>query len=278
VRAVQTGPLAGLVGQLALLVALAQTVGLSSMGWLVGVSYGVATTLILAAALDSHGVDALSLPNRVTLVRATLVGGVAALVANSFSRPVPLATLVALSLTALILDAVDGWVARRTGSVSSLGARFDMEVDAFLILVLSGYVARSIGVWVLAIGLARYAFGAAGWLAPWLREPLPPRYWRKVVAATQGIVLTLAAAEVVPQWLAEAALAGALVMLAESFGRDVRCLWRGRVEPRPLVVAARSGRADQVGRAVDVVPDLAAAVPSCGPGVVLGTAPEPAGP
>ena len=39
------------------------------------------------------------------------------------------------------LDAVDGQVARRTGTVSALGARFDMEVDAFLILVLSVYVA-----------------------------------------------------------------------------------------------------------------------------------------
>ena len=36
-----------------------------------------------------------------------------------------------------------------------------MEVDAFLILVLSVYVAQSLGAWVLAIGLARYVFVAA---------------------------------------------------------------------------------------------------------------------
>ena len=36
----------------------------------------------------------------------------------------------------------------------------------------------------LAIGAARYAFLAAGWSLPWMREPLPPRYWRKVVAVT----------------------------------------------------------------------------------------------
>ena len=41
---------------------------------------------------------------------------------------------------ALILDGVDGKVARRTGTSTALGARFDMEVDAFLILVLSVYV------------------------------------------------------------------------------------------------------------------------------------------
>ena len=42
-----------------------------------------------------------------------------------------------LSSVALALDGVDGQVARRTRTVSALGARFDMEVDAFLVLVLS---------------------------------------------------------------------------------------------------------------------------------------------
>src|SRR2546421_710168 len=86
----------------------------------------------------------------------------------------------------LLFNAVDGWVARRTRTAGALGARFDGEVDAFLILVLSAYVFRSAGVWVLAIGLARYAFLAAGWPLPWMRAPLPPRYWRKIVAALQG--------------------------------------------------------------------------------------------
>ncbi len=54
---------------------------------------------------------------------------------------------------------------------------------------------------MLAIGVARYAFAAAGWVLPWMRGQLPPRYWRKVVTATQGIVLTVAAAAVAPLWL-----------------------------------------------------------------------------
>ena len=156
----------------------------------------------------------------VTLARATLTVGVAALTAASFEQPVPVTMVVSLAVIALALDAVDGWVARRTRTTRS-GARFDAEVDAFLILVLSVYVARSAGAWVLAIGVARYAFLAAGWALPWLREPLPPRYWRKVVAATQGIVLTIAAANVLPPTVTEAALVAALVILAESFGRDV---------------------------------------------------------
>ena len=77
----------------------------------------------------------------VTLARATLAVGVAALAAASFSHDIPVALLVTLAAVALCLDLVDGWVARRTGTETELGARFDGEVDAFLILALSVYVA-----------------------------------------------------------------------------------------------------------------------------------------
>jgi phosphatidylglycerophosphate synthase len=91
-------------------------------------------------------------------------------------------------------------VARRTGTATALGARLDGEVDAFLILALSVYVAPAAGAWVLAIGAARYLFLAGEWLLPWMRAPLPPRRWRRIVAAAQGIVLTIAA-EVLPRAL-----------------------------------------------------------------------------
>jgi len=165
--------------------------------------------------------------NQVTLARAGLAVAVAALTVDSFREPVPVAFLVTLAAIALVLDGIDGWVARRTGT-TTFGARFDAEVDAFLILVLSSYVARSAGVWVLAIGLARYAFLVAGGPLPWLRGSLPPRYWRKVVAATEGVVLTVAAARLFPMTVTRVALAGGLVLIAESFGRDVWWLWRRR--------------------------------------------------
>ena len=183
----------------------------------------------------------------VTLVRATLAVGVAALVADSFGAPSHVTMLVTLSAVALTLDLVDGWVARRSNTASKMGARFDGEVDAFLILVLSVYVARSTGAWVLAIGAARYAFLAAGWLLPWMREPLPLRYWRKVVAATQGVVLTIAAAEVLPPTLTQAALVGALALLCESFGRDVWWLWAHRHTTQSGVAAVAHRELARVG-------------------------------
>jgi phosphatidylglycerophosphate synthase len=221
VPTVRTGPVIGLLAQVAVLVVLAATVGLGLAGWLAGLAFGLVTLVLLRGAR-------LGPADRVTLGRATLVGGVTALVAESLTRPEPVAVLVPLAAAALALDAVDGWVARRTDTVSRLGARFDMEVDAYLILVLSGYVADRLGGWVLAIGLMRYAFAAAGWVVPWLRAELPPRYWRKVVAATQGVVLVLGASGLLPRPVATAVVAVGLGMLVESFGRDVGWLWRHR--------------------------------------------------
>ena len=227
-RTVQIGPVIGLTGQVALLSVLAGTVGLGPAGWLVGTACGLTTAALLSYGLTRSGLAVLGAANRVTLTRAALVGGVAALVADGLAQPISAATLVTLAVVALVLDGVDGWVARRTGTASALGARFDMEVDAFLILVLSVYVGLSVGPWVLAMGAARYVVWAAGSVVPWMGVPVPPRYWRKPVAAIQGIVLTGAVAHLLPAPVMNAVVAVALVLLAESFGRDVVWQWRQR--------------------------------------------------
>jgi hypothetical protein len=251
-RQIQVGLLAALIAQLLLVAALLGIVsltgnGLSAAGWGVGIACAVITNLGLIRAVSHFGAGRLTRADLVTLARAALVAGVAALVADSFVETVPVAILVSVAAVALVLDAVDGWVARRTAT-GSLGAKLDGEVDAFLILVLSVYVARSIGAWVLAIGMARYAFAAAELILPWVREQLPPRYWRKFVAATQGIVLTVAAANVMPSVVTRVSLAGALILLAESFGRDVRWLrvrrpaTRDEPDPRTDPAPATPGR------------------------------------
>jgi phosphatidylglycerophosphate synthase len=219
------GPVAGLVAMVGLLAALTATVGLSGLGWVVGLTCAVVVNCATARGLAGSDSGSLGPADWVTLARAMLACGVAALVQDAFLRSSSATALVALAAAALLLDPVDGWVARRTRTESPFGARFDGEVDAFLILVLSVYVAHSFGVWVLAIGGARYLFALAGWGMPW---QMPPRPWRKVVAGTQGVVLLLAAAEVMPRWLTYVALFAALALLAESFGRDLWWLWRVR--------------------------------------------------
>lgn len=169
----------------------------------------------------------------VTLVRAAL-----AVVVAVIGPTGPGLVLVAIALS---LDWVDGRVARRTGTASASGARFDMETDAFLIAVLSVYVASVHGWWVLAIGAARYLLWLAERVWPWLRRPVPPRHWRKVVAAVQGVTLAVVAADLVPRGVAEVALVVALALLAESFGRDVWWLRRTRRAPHDQAAYPRGG-------------------------------------
>jgi phosphatidylglycerophosphate synthase len=218
----------GLAGQVTVLVMIATTVDLGLAGWLTGVSCGLVMSALLHWAMHRVAARTFGPADWVTLTRASLVGGVTALIADALHRPAAVPAMVALASVALVLDAVDGQVARRTGTESGLGARFDMEVDAFLILVLSLYVARSMGGWVVAIGAMRYLYVAASWALPWLRRRLPARYWRKVVAATEGVVLVVAMAGVLPAAVATAAVAVSLALLIESFGRDIAWQWRHR--------------------------------------------------
>jgi len=238
--ATQLGPLAGLFGSLVLLAVLARTVGLGGAGWLVGLASGLTLNVALARALRRNPSATLGPAGWVTLLRATLAVGVAALTAASFEREVAVGTLVTLASVALVLDFVDGWIARRTATESALGTKLDGEVDAFLILVLSVEVAPTAGAWVLVIGLARYAFLAAGWALPWLRAPLPRRDWRKTVTASQGVALVIAASGVAPLAVSRVLLAVALALLVESFGRDVWWLWRHRQDAPVRPVAARA--------------------------------------
>lgn len=168
--------------------------------------------------------------NAVTLVRAILTGIVTVLVVQSFRDGQGRKALPPLTIAALVLDAVDGPVARGTHSVSAFGARFDGEVDAWLIAVLSLHVSRRFGPFPIVAGAARYAFGAAGWLWPWLRRPLPYRYWRKVATATEGIALAAASTDVLPRSISRLAVALGSGLIAESFGRDIRWLWTRRAD------------------------------------------------
>ncbi|WP_200956833.1 CDP-alcohol phosphatidyltransferase family protein [Phycicoccus sp. Root563] len=219
---------AGVVGVAVLLAVVGNSVGLTATGWAVGLLCGVTVNLVVAQGLRAAGVDP-GPADAVTLGRAVITCAVAALTADALLHGRTTALLVPITVVALLLDALDGWVARRTGTTSAFGGRFDGEVDAFLILVLSVYVAPDLGPWVLLAGLVRYLFAVAGWGLPWLRAQLPFRYWRKVVTASVGIVLTVAAADAGPHWFVVTAVIGGLVLLAESFGRDVWWLWRHRV-------------------------------------------------
>jgi len=243
---VRDGLSAGLAALAGLLALLQATADLGSLGWATGLLCGIVLAVAAARSASNERVETFGPADLITLTRATLSCGVAALVADSFVRDAAAGALVVVATLSLALDAVDGRVARATGTVSRFGGRLDGEADAFLMLVLSVYVggsavARSAGaglvIGVLTIGMVRYLFAMAGWVLPWMRAQLPPRYWRKVVTATAGMGLVFAAADIASPEATYAALGVAMVMLAESFGRDVWWLWRHR--PRETTEAPR---------------------------------------
>ena len=171
--------------------------------------------------------------NIVTLVRA----GIAALLAGlpgTSALPSTLGWLLAaLAGLALILDGVDGWLARRSGLASPFGARFDMEVDAFFILVLAVLVWQldQAGPWVILSGALRYAFVALGQGWPWLNQPLPPRRRRQTICVMQTAVLAVCLIPALTPPLTTGLAAGALGLLTISFAVDSVWLWRRRQSP-----------------------------------------------
>jgi phosphatidylglycerophosphate synthase len=176
------------------------------------------------------------LANQVTLVRAGLVclaGG--ALLAGGPSS-ISEWSLAALVAAALSLDAVDGWLARRLRLASSFGARFDLEIDALLILVLALLVWQSgrVGPWVLAIGLMRYGFVLAGWYFPTLRGPLPPSRRRQAICVQQGVSLLICLLPPVGSTFANVSAGLALLALLASFATDIIYLAGIRKSPAAL--------------------------------------------
>jgi phosphatidylglycerophosphate synthase len=169
------------------------------------------------------------LGNAVTLVRA---GGAAVFVALAVEPQVVTGVhawaALGLATALLALDGLDGWAARRQGLASAFGARFDMEIDALLILALAAIAAGlgKAGPWVLGLGLLRYVFVLAGRLHPPLARPLPASRRRRAVCGVQVLVLGLLLAPALqPPW-SEALAAIAFAALSASFAIDVAWLLR----------------------------------------------------
>lgn len=183
----------------------------------------------IVALLARHGPTArLGAANGVTATRAAMVALLATALFGD-TPPPPGWSLVAVAILALALDGIDGWLARRQGLATAFGARFDMETDSALALVLAALAAERLGVWVLALGVARYLFLFAMMLWPWLSRPLPESPARKAICVWQiGVLIALQ----VP-WLpgpAAAALAVATALaLLWSFARDA--LWLAARRP-----------------------------------------------
>jgi phosphatidylglycerophosphate synthase len=197
-------------------------------------AFFLAVMLVAAARLAAHHPHTRFGPaNTVTSLRLAFVAVLAAAIGEAHTAALAWSATVLAAVTS-VLDGVDGWLARRTSLHSAFGARFDMEIDALLIMVLAALAWRwdSAGAWVLACGLMRYVFVAAAWGWPWLARPLPSSLRRKFVAVLQMVGLTIVVAPVVRPPLSEVLAAATLATLVWSFAVDVRWLAVRRAAPR----------------------------------------------
>jgi len=230
--------------------ATAVVLGMVVGGWVQLIDTAAAVVALLcflvgATLIAERWAEAVSAPrsasfgaaNCVTLVRVVGTSWAAALACQALLGQLPdwgQALLVAIGTVCLVLDGVDGRLARLRGEASAFGARFDVETDAALLLFLSIAVGAvgAAGWWVLAVAGTRYVYVAASWVVPALRIPLPASYGRKVLAVVQCVALLVALALDLLSggagWVPDAVLALALGALYWSFGRDVAWQLRHR--------------------------------------------------
>lgn len=185
--------------------------------------------LVVVASMGRRRRSPFGAANAVTLLRGAMLALVFGLLATE-PEPELAWFAVVVATAALILDGVDGSLARRGGTASAFGARFDMETDALAVLVLAALVWHfdKAGVFILLSGAMRYAFAAAAGVLPWMARPLPPSRRRKAVCVVQIGALLFCLAPVVPAAVSAKVAAASLIALAASFAADVAWLARAR--------------------------------------------------
>ncbi len=154
----------------------------------------------------------------VVLVAAVLV--VAALLTGAGTRTW---WVVGLGVLGWASDALDGYVARRTGTVTARGALLDSGVDGALVLVMALAVAP-VAPWALVGGLLYPLFLLVQAGRPAWRRTLPPRPWRRVAGGATTGTLVVGAAPFWPDAAVQVAVAVAVVLVTWSFVVDVRWL------------------------------------------------------
>jgi len=223
-----TTKLVGLLGVIAL-ASMARTGLPVSALYALKASAAFAAVMLLSLGFlqQHHPFTRFGPANQITTVRALLVALIVSLIGEP-QLPIVAASAAAASVVVTVLDGVDGWLARRHRIASDFGARFDMEIDALLIVALSMLVWRfgKAGAWVLMSGALRYAFVAAGARWTWLRRTLPRSRRRQAICVIQIAGLTLSLVPAIAPPLSAALAAVSLAILGSSFLVDTLWLWR----------------------------------------------------
>lgn len=192
-------------------------------------AYAFSSTLVLAK-LKTHPYAHFGVANAITTIRAgisCLIGG-ALFEAEWLMESRMILALLGIAAVALCLDGIDGYIARRSRMNSDFGARYDMEVDAALILCLSilAFLFGKAGWWVMIIGGMRYVFVAAQYLDGRLRRALMSSLRRQTICVLQIVSLGIILLPAIQPPISTTIAVLSLATLSYSFGCDVVHLLR----------------------------------------------------
>lgn len=199
-------------------------------GWLI---YLLATAWV-ARNLHRHSHARFGAGNAVSLLRLVVLCLLVMLLAASRHGGWLVLTMAILFL---LLDGVDGYAARRDGTCSPFGARFDIELDALFVLLACGWLwwAGKAQAWVLLGGMPHYLFLFGRYWWPGCRRSLAPSRRRGTIGMVQAGVLTGCLAPITGPPLTTLALGLALLLVAISFWLDLWPL------PRPGLNSSAAG-------------------------------------
>jgi phosphatidylglycerophosphate synthase len=194
--------------------------------------YAIVVLLVLRGLTRYAHSSRFGLANGFTLARASLTALLFGFAGDSVLGGPALAGEIrwlaaALAIIILLLDGLDGYAARRSGTASAFGAHFDMEADALFILSLSALVmaTAAAGPWILVSGSLRYAFVGLGHIEPRFRAPLPPLMRRKAIYVMQALAPIAALTPLCPAGLGSMLSVLAFGLVLYSFGADCVWLW-----------------------------------------------------
>lgn len=126
--------------------------------------------------------------NWVTAFRLTLI--LVGMICHSSLGNLDLAAILGLAVT---LDVVDGWLARRFHQQSTFGMYFDMETDAFYVLLVCVYLYLQgmTEAWVLIPGVLRYIYRIFIFLVPKPDFKEQKQRYAAVIAGSYFVILLL---------------------------------------------------------------------------------------
>jgi CDP-diacylglycerol--glycerol-3-phosphate 3-phosphatidyltransferase len=176
--------------------------------------------------------DSLGIATAATLARGLATAAVAGFIV--IPEPTGRAAWLpaGLYITAVVLDRIDGGLARQYGATTVLGEKLDLEFDGLCLLV-AGLLGTAYGVlppWYLAVGLARPAFVAGRWLHDWRGGTLgtvPPSAVRRPLTGLQMGICSVALLPVVGPPVSTALATVAMLPFLGVFARDFLAVVRG---------------------------------------------------